>query len=168
LMTYAPTTEGRPAEDVATTVVGFPPIVHSPVHPSHPPRHCIHCCCHIHCHHGCPQTGTPHRIPHGPPPLPPCHCPRSNASANPRRSLNMYNPGPCAGCRSRGQPYCCQSRSNICLSWYCSAAIVVIVVIIVCPLPPHPPPCHHCPRIVIVVGPRRATGLKKWKLSHFS
>ncbi len=86
--------EGRPADDVATVVVGFPPVVRSPERPL-------------------PillvvvfvvvvafvvvtvvvEQALPLVFPPSPPlPLPSRHRPRSNASANPSGSLDMYDP----------------------------------------------------------------------------
>ena len=86
--------EGRPADDVATVVVGFPPVVRSPARPL--PILLVVLFVVVFVFVFIVVVGEqalPLVFPTSPPlPLPSPHRLQSNASANPSGSLNMYNP----------------------------------------------------------------------------
>jgi hypothetical protein len=86
--------EGRPADDVTTIIVRFPPIIRSPAQPL-PILHVIvfvvvvlFIIIVV-----VVKQALPLVFPPSPPlPLSPRHRPRSNANTNPSRSLDMYDP----------------------------------------------------------------------------
>jgi hypothetical protein len=92
---------------VATTVVGFPPIVCSPAWPLPILLAVVLLSLSFHCCRGCRGTGTLPRTSHRPPPSRPIIVHDWTPAQIPAEASTCTTPGPCVGCRLQGWPYRC-------------------------------------------------------------